>query len=191
MRTAYLISILIILSLCSVAQTKGPLHNHKKHLTCMRLTVAKHLKAGVENINRFSGHIRNMCLGKFGQTYKVLCRWASDAGKATADLYKEKNVKWMKAAAKRAKKNPNQKPLACEKTIAGRIGIWFWKNFKINCGHMNKALNKLDKQSIAAGKKPVIPEAFKRKLPNGKFINLVVVCNHAVSLAKRISRNAL
>jgi hypothetical protein len=191
MRTAYLISILIILSLCSVAQTKGSLQKHKKHLTCLKLTVAKHLNAGVKSINAFSSHITNTCLGKFGQSYKTLCRWASDAGKATADLYKEENVKWMKAAAKRAKKNPNPKPMACEKKIAGRIGIWFWKNFKKNCGHMNKALNKLDKQSIAAGKKPVIPEAFKRKLPNGKFINLVVVCNHAVSSAKRISRNAL
>jgi hypothetical protein len=191
MRTAYLISILIILSLCSVAQTNGALKVHKKHLTCLSLTVAKHLKAGVKSINGFADGIRNACLGKFGQSYKILCRWASDAGKATADLYKEKNVKWMKAAAKRAKKILKPKPMACEKIIAGRIGIWFWKNFKKNCSHMNKTLNKLDKQSIAAGKKPVIPEAFKRRLPNGKFVNLVVVCNDAVSLSKKSGRKAL
>ena len=81
--------------------------------------------------------------------------------------------------------------MACEKIIAGRIGIWFWKNFKKNCNHMSKALNKLDKKSIAAGLKPVIPEVFKKRMPDGRFVNLVVVCKHAVSLAQKSSRKAL
>jgi hypothetical protein len=191
MRTASIISILIILSLCSVAQTKGVTGGKKHHLTCMRVTVPKHLKAGVARINGFSAGIRNACLGKFGKSYEILCRWASDVGRATADLYREKNVIWMKAAAKRAEKNLKPKPMACEKTIAGRVGIWFWKNFKKNCDHMNVTLNKLDKKAIAAGSKPVIPEVFKRRMPNGKFVNLVVVCNHAVSFEKKNSRKAL
>lgn len=103
MRTAYLISILIILSLCSLAQSKaGSGHGKKKNLTCLRLTVAKHLTAGVKSIDGFSAGIKHACQSKFGKSYEILCTWASDAGRATADLYKEKNVKWMADAAKRA-----------------------------------------------------------------------------------------
>merc|ERR1712194_941615 len=166
MRTVLLISAILLISLCSITQAKGGSKANKKHLMCNRLTTIANLTKEMKNIERYSAPIKAGCMSKFGKSFEILCLWAADSAKGVVDLYKNRNTNWTADAKKRA----------CEKTMSGRVELWFWKNFRKTCRHMNGALMKLDKQSIAAGVKPVIPGVFKKRMPNGKFINLIVVC---------------